>query len=255
MPLRHIAGSSGEVRTDVEILSGDRNGQVIVIQGPYEILKGVSAERYVPTGFSLSNSRLTSDGRGGGRMTLTCEPNENEYLGSTPFKVMYKITMESVTKDLRMHPEVADSSLEIGRWLATDTNKRMSSDGKYQWVDEDDVAHEISENSAAGKFIQAYLLGIESYVTHYPVIEKISHYKSIPGCSTYMGKMTGGNAQFSGDIDKWSSPGISLSGYNADGWFKSGDGYEQDGGKSWIRTEQWTWTPQGRSSELGWIYS
>ena len=101
----------------------------------------------------------------------------------------------------------------------------------------------------------AYEKGIETYVRHFPVIEKISYYKTLPGCSMSGNSTTSGTlSQFAGDIDKWSVPDVKLSGFENTGWFKSGDNYEQGNDRVWTRHEQWTWTPDGSSSDTGWIY-
>ena len=255
MSIRLIAGQPGAVTTGDSRSNGEQNVRTITVEGPYSEIEDIDLDQYVPRNCNLVNSNLEDDGNGFGKWTLTCESNETEYDGSSPYKVSWKIDMSEVQKDLKMHPSVVDDRATIERWLATDPGKRIDENGYPQWVDENDQPHKIEEGTGAWKYADAYMRGIESYVVHYPVVEKISYYRSIPGCTTYKGTVTGGNAQFSRNIDMWDSPGITLAGYDDNGWLKSGDGYQQDGGKSWVRTEQWTWTPDGRSSPTGWIYS
>lgn len=255
MSTRLVAGKPGAVKTGESRSKGDQNIRVVRVEGPYSEIENINLDQFVPRNCNLVNSQLEDDGNGFGKWTLTCESNETEYDGSSPYRVTWKIEMVEVQKDLKTHPSVVDDRANIERWLATEPAKRIDDKGDPQWIDENGAAHKINDNTGAWKYGDAYMRGIESYVVHYPVVEKISYYKSIPGCTTYKGTVTGGNAQFSKDIDKWSPPGITLAGYGSDGWLKSGDGYQQDGGKAWVRTEQWTWTPDGSSSPTGWIYS
>ena len=255
MSIRLVTGKSGAVKTGDSRSKGDQNVRIVTVEGPYAEIEDINLDQYVPLNCNLVNSHLDDDGNGFGKWTLTCESNEKEYAGSTPYRVSWKIDMVEVQKDLKTHPSVVNDRVNIERWLATEDGKRIDDNGDPQWVDDNGTAHKISENTGAWKYGDAYMRGIESYVVHYPVVEKISYHKSIPGCLTYNGTVTGGTAEFSRDIDKWSSPDITLDGYDKDGWLKSGDSYQQDGGKSWMRTEQWTWTPDGSSSPTGWIYS
>lgn len=255
MSMRIVRGKAGPIKTGVMKSRGEQNVGTITLEGPYSAIKNISFDNFVPKDAIVTNAILESDGMGGGKWTLDLEYSEDEYEGSKPYKVSWKIDMEEVQKDLKTHPSVVYDRANIERWLATDASRRIDENGDPQWVDENDVTHEIENDSGAWKYGDAYMRGIESYVVHYPVVEKISYYKSIPGCSTYNGTITGGSAEFSKGIDKWGAPDIKLAGYDNDGWLKSGDGYQKDGGNSWVRTERWTWTPDGRSSPTGWIYS
>ena len=255
MSVKIVLGKTGPVETGEARSRGEQNIDIVTVEGPVSSTKNADLARFVPKDCNIVNSHFENDGNGFGKWTLKCEPYETEYDGSSPFRVTWKIDMVEVQKDLKTHPSVVGDRTTIERWLATDAEKRVDENGNPQWIDANGTAHEIEDNTGAWKYGDAYMRGIESYVVHYPVVEKISYYKSIPGCSTYKGTITHGNAQFSKDIDCWSSPGITLAGYSSDGWLKTGDGYQQDGGKAWVRTEQWTWTPDGRSSPTGWIYS
>lgn len=255
MSIRLVAGKPGAVKTGDLRSSGEQNVRTITIEGPYSEIEDIGLDQYVPRNCNLVNSNLEDDGNGFGKWTLICESNETEYDGSKPYKVSWKIDMEEVQKDLKTHPSVVYDRANIERWLATDPSRRIDENGDPQWVDENDQPHKIGENTGAWKYCDAYMRGIESYVVHYPVVEKISYYKSIPGCSMYNGTITGGSAEFSNGIDKWGAPDIKLAGYDNDGWLNSGDSYQKDGGNAWVRTVRWTWTPDGRSSPTGWIYS
>ena len=96
--------------------------------------------------------------------------------------------------------------------------------------------------------------GIRTYNRYYPVIDKQSTYRRVPGLSMNGASVSGGKAKFSEDIGTFSPPDIQLDGYAQTGFFKSGDEFRQSG-KTFTRSEQWTWTPDGSDSEYAWIYT
>ena len=255
MSTRIVTGRNGAIETEEESSFGERNERIITVEGPYEKLKNANANSFVPSGFHLVNSHVKSTGNGFGRLDVVCEESEFNYDGSGPYRVTYRIDMLEVQKDLKNHPSVIRDRVNIERWLNTEASKRIDADGDPQWVDENGIGHKINEGTGAWLYGDAYMRGIESYVVHYPIIEKISHYRNLPGCQLYQGKVSGGSVTFSKEVDKWGAPEISLSGFASSGWIKTGDSYQQDGGRVWVRTEQWTWTPDGASSPTGWIYS
>lgn len=255
MSVSLVTGKPGPIVTGNEKTTGDRNTSSVIVEGrSVDIEKIRDFSEFVPRGCRFVGSRKSDTGNGFSKLVVTYENEDDSYDDSKPTYVTFKITMEEVTKDLKMHPSVVSDRVTIERWLATDPQKRIDDNGDPQWVDDTGNAHKINDRTGAWKYCDAYMRGIEHYVVHYPVIEKISHYKTIPGCQTYEGKITGGSANFSDDIDHWSSPGISLKGYDKGGWLKSFDSYEQNGGKTFVRTEQWTYTPNGPNSPTGWIY-
>ena len=63
-------------------------------------------------------------------------------------------------------------------------------------------------------YIHAYNIGIETYNDYYPVIQKISYYKRLPGVGMSGKSVTTGKVtQFSNNIGKWNTPGVTLYGF------------------------------------------
>jgi hypothetical protein len=162
--------------------------------------------------------------------------------------------------DLITHPAVTanDAALnECIKWLATDEAERFDGSNFY-WKDQSGVLQPVNLQAALN-FCAAWVHGIHTYNRYYPVINKESTYTRIPGLTmgslTNKFSITGGTAAFSADVGKFNAPDISLTGYASTGYFKSGDSYRTSGNKTWTRTEQWTWTPDGSTSAYAWIYA
>ena len=258
MSVSHITGSEDPVVTGESKSKSDKDGIVVTVEGPYSDLtppsKGDENCDYLPSGFIVESATVDPAGNGFGKMTIRGIAYGSTDISTLPERTTWKISMQEVQKDLKMHPSCVGDRAIIEKWLATDPDKRYNADGDPQWVDAEETEHAITEGGAL-KYIGAYEAGIESYVVHYPVIEKLSYYKTLPGCSMSGNSTTSGTvSQFSADIDKWNVPDVKLAGYANTGWFKSGDNYEQGNDLVWTRTEQWTWTPDGSTSELKWIY-
>ena len=254
MSIQHVAGSPNPVVTHKRRSNGDRSTTTVTVEGLYSDLDSISDfSSYIPSGATVTDSDLASNGDGTGVLTIHCLTYGSVQTGTLPVRTTWRISMESVQTDLKMHPAVVAGRDIIEMWLNTDPSKRYD-DGDPQYVDADGNAHSISSDAAL-KYINAYEKGIENYIRHFPVVEKISYYKTLPGCSMNNNSVTGGTAAFSANIDKWNVPAVKLQGYSDTGWFKSGDNYVQDGGKLWCRTEQWTWTPDGSGSGTAWIYA
>ncbi len=112
-------------------------------------------------------------------------------------------------------------------------------------------------DATAIKFCDAWMHGIKTFNRYFPVVEKISTYKRVPGLSLTGATITGGtvsSTNFGGNIGTWNSPPITLSGFASTGFFKSKYDWTQDAKSSWTLTEQWVWTPDGSTSDYGWIY-
>ena len=260
MSIQHIAGSSNPVTTGIARKDdGNKSSCVVTLEAPISTLETAlaSIEDYVPAGMVAENSSLDPTGEGCGRLTINCISYGSGDVSTTPTRITWRIAMIEVQKDLKFHPHFDDGTgeavMQIEKWLATDPEKRYDGNGNPQYIDENGNPCQLG--NLAEDYVDAYQKGIETYVAHYPVVEKISYYKTLPGCSMSVNSTTSGTVnQFSSNIDKWDIPAVKLAGYSNTGWFKSGDNYEQGGDLVWTRTEQWTWTPEGSTSSTGWIY-
>lgn len=242
--------------------------RTVIVRGPLSALENNVPKQgadhtgcgWVPDGFLVDTATLTSSD-GEGTITLQCVRPGVDGSGTpiSPTLITYQIDMVECQMDLITHPTIttnANALDECIKWLATDEAKRF--DGTdYYWEDPDGVLQPVNQAEAIN-FCAAWLHGIHTYNRYYPVINKESTYTRIPGLT--MGSLTnkfsisGGTAAFSADTGKFSTPDISLTGFAATGFFKSGDGYRTSGKKTWTRTEQWTWTPDGNGSPYAWIY-
>lgn len=258
MAIAHILGETDGVTTGVSKTGGgDKDSSVVTVEGPVSVLETISDfDSFAPTGMTVETHTLEPNGDGFGRLVIRCVNYGSGDASTTPTRTTWRITMAEVQTDLKLHPKCISYRKEIELWLATDPEKRYDKSGKPQYVDSKGSPHSLGTNNGATKYVGAYEKGIETYVRHFPVLEKISYYKTLPGCSMNGNSTTSGTvSQFSSNIDKWNVPPVTLSGYADTGWFKSGDNYEQGNNLVWTRTEQWTWTPDGSGSDTGWIYS
>lgn len=253
--MKLIKGSKGPYVTGKTTTKADKESTVVEVEGELATLRRLNPDTVCPAGMTVENSTVSPTAGGHGKLTVRCVDYGTGDVSTTPTRITWRISMAEVTTDLRRHPHFdADALKEIDAWLATDPGKRYSEQGKPQYVDAEGTAHELT--APATDYVTAYEKGIENYVRHFPVIEKISYYKTLPGCSMTKNSTTGGTvSQFSANIDKWDVPAVKLAGYANTGWFKSGDDYTQGNDLVWVRTEQWTWTPEGSDSSTGWIYA
>lgn len=261
-------GTTPGVATRVRKTNGDADTIVVTIEGPYSALEDLvpvqgatnSDLPYVPEGCYVQNATLTGEQTGLGEITITCiNPGFSASGGSIdPTEITYSIEMAEEQTDLIAHPTIAASENTVSvclKWLATDDKNKINQQGNgYQYDEGDGETFTPIADANAIKFCKAWMHGIKTYNRYYPVIEKISISKRVPGLTAIGAKITGGTADFSADIGKWDAPDINLQGYAPTGYFKSKDSWQNLANRSWQRTEQWVWTPDGSGSEYGWIY-
>lgn len=253
----HISGSSNPVVLSTSSTRADKNSCTVEVAGVYEDLKALQGndsgmKAICPSGFEVESSTCTPDGSGNGRLSIRCVNYGADDISTSPTRVTYHIDLAEVKTDLKSHPHVVDQRITIEKWLATDADKRFADDGNPQYVDAEGTAHSITDETVK-KFCAAYSKGIETYNRYFPIIEKISYYKRVPGLSMSGNSITGGTARFS-NIGTFNAPDINLQGYASAGWYKSKDSYSQGNDRVWTRTEQWTWTPDYNDQDVNWIY-
>jgi hypothetical protein len=256
--------------TSVGEQKGDTYGYTVIVRGPLGALAGLvpakgadhTACGWVPDGLYVDTATLKSS-NGEATITLKCvDPGgDTQQNPAAPTLIEYQILMSEVQMDLIAHPDITSSQTALDeciKWQATpEQNRRGSAGGQmgYQYLDENGDYQPVSQ-PAAEKFCYAWERGIHSYNRYYPVIEKKSYYRRVPGL-TLVGlkgqSPTGTIDQFSTAIGTFDEPDISLSGYASAGFFKSGDDYRSSG-KGFMRSEQWTWTPDYDDENLTWIY-
>lgn len=253
--MRKIAGQNGPYRTGSSTSKSDKEATIVTVEGELTQLRQQDPDAFCPAGMVVEGTSVDPTGGGHGKLTIRCVNYGSGDVSTTPTRVTWRIAMAEVQTDLARHPHFgAEPRRQIYAWLATEESKRYNNQGKPQYVDGEGVAHPLT--APATDYCTAYAKGIESYVRHFPVLEKISYYKTLPGCSmTKNSTMSGTVSQFSDDLDTWSVPDVKLSGFANTGWLKSGDNYEQGNDLVWTRTEQWTWTPEGSDSDTKWIYA
>lgn len=253
--MKKIAGQNGPYVTGKSTSKADKEACIVTVEGDLVSLRALDPDAVCPAGMVVENSNVDPTSGGHGKLTVRCVNYGQGDVSTTPTRITWRIAMAEVQTDLKRHPHFDgnDARKQIEAWLATDLDKRYDSNGNAQYIQADGTPHPLT--TPATDYVTAYEKGIESYVRHFPVIEKISYYKTLPGCSMVKNSTTSGTvSQFSANIDKWDVPAVKLSGFANTGWFKSGDDYQQDNDLVWTRTEQWTWTPEGSDSETGWIY-
>ena len=258
------------VITGVGEQKADTNTRTVIVRAPLAAIesrvppKGASHAvcGWVPERYFVSSARLSSSD-GEGTITLECisPGDDSQQAPIAPSLIQYQILMTEVQTDLIAHPAITQSpgSVELClKWLATDEARRIDDQGDYCWEDVDGSSQKINDQAAV-RYCNAWMHGIKTYNRYFPIIEKQSIYTRVPGL-TLGGtqgsnplSVTGGTAKFSADIGTFSAPDISLDGYADTGWFKSGDDYRSSG-RAFTRSEQWTWTPDGSSSNFAWIY-
>lgn len=261
MAIEKILGEEDAVETGAStVRSDDGDSSVIYVEGPLSVLEGLSElSAFVPDGMELVGSRIDPTDSGFGRMSITCKDigdGSASSFGAT--HTTWRIDFLERQLPLQQHPDIPqEDRIEIYKWLATDTLKRFNPDNNDpQWVDESGTATPLAQPYAI-KFANCYLRGIETFISHVPVVQKISTYKRLPGATMNKTSTTGGTAnQITpwSTLDTFNTPGLTLNGYDDDGWFKSDDGYVQGQDQKWTRTEEWTWTPDYDDEDISWIY-
>lgn len=266
-------GTPKGVQTGIGVTNADESTMKIIIEGPIAMLQSIqpaqgavysSAFPYIPNdGSYVQTSVLASDGRGGGTLTITCvnPGGDSAQTPAAPTKITYRLTMAEEQTDLIAHPTITETPSVLAmcvKWLATDDAKKMDASGNYQYDDSGNGTSfvEITDETAIA-FCKAWMHGIKTFNRYFPVVEKISTYKRVPGLTLNGATITGGTVtttNFGGDIGKWDSPSITLSGFASTGFFKSKYDWTQNAKSSWTLTEQWVWTPDGSNSDYGWIY-
>lgn len=255
----HKAGAAGPVKTDEQITVDDSERVTIVIEGIVSDLKEldftspVTKGSYLPKDYSVERSTLTPSGNGLGRLTLQCVHDQlKDAAAATANRTTYRLTMSAVTYDLIDHPELDSVRSFCSLWLATDEAERF--DGtSYSYKDKDGELQAVP--SEATKFCAAYMAGIKTFNRYYPVLEKVSFWDNPPGVRKSGNSFSGGSfAKFS-VAGTYNTPDIQIDGYDAGGWYKSGDEWVQNEGRDWTRTEQWTYTPEPSNGDHAWIYS
>ncbi len=264
-------GTPKGVQTGLGKRRGDTDSLVITIEGPQAAMESLVPAQgathadfaYIPTGCYVQNASLSSDGRGKGTITINCvDPGaDSEQIPATPTKITYRLTMAEEQTDLIAHPVITASATVVRdclAWLATDDAKKVDENGDYQYVESDGTSYMPITDATAIKFCDAWMHGIKTFNRYFPVVEKISTYKRVPGLSLTGATITGGTVaatNFGGNIGTWNAPAITLSGFASTGFFKSKYDWTQNAKSSWTLTEQWVWTPDGSDSAYGWIYA
>ena len=258
MAIQHIIGSTKGVTTGISKTGGsNKDSSIVTVEGPVSVLETITDfDSLAPAGMTVESHTLEPNGDGFGKLIVRCINYGSGDVSTTPTRTTWRISMQEVQKNLKDHPHFDDNAArkQIEAWLAMDPDKRYDANGNPQCVMPNGEIELLTY--PATDYVTAYEKGIETYVRHFPVLEKISYYKTLPGCSMNNNSTTSGTvSKFSADIDKWNVPDVKLAGYANTGWFKSGDNYEQGNDLVWTRTQQWTWTPDGSNSKLGWIYA
>jgi hypothetical protein len=263
--MQHIAGSSNPLSLVARKVVSTSDTVVIEVEGPYALVEalqpaygdGHDAFDRCPVGYTVANSDLSPDGRGGGRLSVTCVLYGNATgSGFAPTKTVFTIDMVETVKQLENHPSLAADIAKIKLWLASSPGVQYSGTSGYSYTDADGETQGIESGSAAYKFCAAYAAGITTYSEYYPVITKVSIWTTLQGVSISGNSMTGGNvSQFSADIGKWDTPPLTLNGFASTNWFKNGDRWQQNQDQTYTRQEQWTYTPEGSNGPHGWIYA
>lgn len=264
MGMTHIAGETNPLSLVSRKRLSTDNTVVVEIEGPYAAVAamqpaygaGHAAFTPCPDGFTVAGSEVSPDGRGGGRLSVTCVAyGEAAGSGFAPTKTVFTIDMVETVKQLESHPHLQSDIATIKLWLASSPGVQYSGASGYSYTDAAGATQPIDASSKAYKFCQAYSSGIQTYSEFYPVITKVSVWSTLQGASMSGNSMTSANvSQFSAAMGKWSTPPITLNGYASTNWFKNADRWQQNQDQSYTRTEQWNYTPKGSTSEFGWIY-
>lgn len=251
------AGTSGPVTTGKVRTIADKEGTSVIVEGLYSDLAAAAPADYVPEGYDVESSTLSSEGNGLGRLDIKCIRYESA-TGAGDWgavRTTFTVDLEAVQYDLEDHPSLTAERDKIIKWLATDPAQRWDNTaGKYQYADGESFTP-IEPDEAAYKFCEAFMAGIKTFNRYFPVIEKVSVYKNPPGLTRAGRSFSGGSPKFSENLGTFDSPPLSLNGYPATNWFKSRDHWSENANGTWNRREQWTYTPEGSDGPHAWIYT
>lgn len=255
MAIKKLAGKSGALKTSTSFSNSDKNSATVIVEGPYSAVKSAqgSIGNYVPGGYTALRDTLTPEGNGLAKLVIEC--NKFDSGGGSdvaPIRTSFEVEMCEVQYDLEDHPHLASGRDLILKWLATDESKRVDGDD-FKYTDKNGDLQTLGDEVAL-KFCNAYMAGIKTFNRYYPVITKISVWKNPPGLNRFGQSFSGGSPRFS-YIGTFDTPPISLSGYPQTKYFKSKDAWRQNENRTWARTEQWTFTPEGSTSQHAWIYN
>jgi len=249
MSAKIVLGSSNPVETSRSKTSSEKESYVIDVEGSYALIEVARPQSYVPDGYVMESSTVSSTGNGMGKLSIRCIRYDSGNSFS-PARTTFEVDMQEVSYDLSSHPYLDSVRDTCNKWV---NDGCIWHDGNYYTLDEDDEEEEITDSTAI-KFCAAYTAGIRNYVRYFPVITKISTYKNPPGLTRNETSFSGGSLPFSNNIGKFDTPPITLNGFQASNFFKSADRWAESENKTWNRTEQWTYTPEGSSSQHAWIY-
>lgn len=243
--------------TGIQKSEGDADTASVTLEGSYAALAALTdaqREAFVPDGYRLEGAALATAGDGMGRLTLSCSSSlEAEEGAGVPTRETFRITMEEVDYDLVDHPGIHAAARALClAWLAADPAERFRN-GAYFAPGADGAYAEISDQEAQ-RFCAAWSAGIRTFRRFYPVVELRSWYRNPPGMAAEGRSFRRGTPEFSRNIGTFDDPPVSLRGYGSGFWFKSGDAWEQQGARSWLRTQTWTYTPEGSRGDHAWIY-
>jgi len=249
MSAKLVLGSSRPVETSRNVSVSGGNTAVVEVEGSYARLEAAAPEQYVPSGYTYDSHTLSSHGNGMGKMMVRCIKFD---VGAsfTAARTTFEVDMSEVTYDLYTHPYLDEVRDVCTKWI---DDGCIAHDGTFYTKNAEGEEEEV-EDAAAWDFCYSYAAGIHSYVRYFPVVTKVSVYKNPPGLSMSGNSFSGGSLPFSNDIGKFSAPPITLNGVAASNFFKSADRWAEAENKTWTRTEQWTYTPNGPDGAHGWIY-
>lgn len=255
----HKAGQAAPFITAVVKVFSDKKTGTFNVEGPYSILDALTdsgLQSLLPNGYVITEKSLQSGDKGMGKIVVKTnyydDPASTE--PAAPIRTTFTIEMEEVTYDLIDHPKFNAYQRNIIRmWLATEESERME-DGIYTYKGKDGIGRVVMDNTV-DLFCAAYMAGIKTFNRYYPVIGKNSIYSNPPGMTMSGGSFTGGSPTFSAGIGTYNTPPLSLNGYPSTNWFKSKDSWVENANRTWTRTEQWTYTPEGSSGPHAWIYA
>ena len=227
--------TGGSIQNDATI----RN--VFVYHGEYETLKeDIPAKGDSFEGGTVVNATLALEEDGVmGTLTVTCTDGSNSMIedGANPLFEQIDIDFSEVTQPIEFHPdflELVQASAEdetMQAWLkfkASPLSVRL--ENKYLDDPDDPDSGETDLPGTIARWADLYNRGIETYITHLPVVTRIREYKAAP---LGVGE----------DLDTKENPPASCvrapDGYCE--WLKTGDKatYTSTTGR-WTRTEVWT---------------
>lgn len=255
MSIQHVIGNGDPVETGYAETKADKSSAVVTVEGLLSAIKRLNPASYVPAGMDLDSSSIRSNNDGTGVLTINCISYESGGGGDWgPVRTTFRVEMSQVQYDLEDHPYLTSCHDKCLKWLATDEAYRVNSSGMFQYKDGKEFV-QIENDERAYLFCSAQMAGIKNFVRYYPVIEKISVYKNPPGMARSGRSFSGGSPTFSAGIGVYNSPPLTLNGYPATNWYKSGDGWVENENGTWQRKEEWTYTPESSSSSHAWIYN